>query len=434
MFQAIGLSTHVWNNRLRAGLLLAGFPVLLVLLAFGLSMVFSAGEGTVAQGFSQAWRQLPAFLLGAVIVSLIWFAIAWVANQAIIDAVSGARVVSRETERRLWDLMETLCIARGEVMPRLAVIDSPARNAFASGLDRRKGSVTVTRGLVDALDDRELSAVLAHELTHIRNGDARLAVIAAIFTGIITLGFDLLRRQRGRGVADPGGGTSNGGTWRGRRGSSRDGGGINAAILVIGLIIVVLAGVLSVALRMALSRNREYLADAGAVQITGDADAMIAALRRIEGRAEMVLPSQIQAMLLEHAAGARGVSLWATHPPIEQRIATLVRLAGGRDPGPLPDAPALALPEQSTEKPAPTPPWGRNLPLPIPGLPPVLLPGGIAGPGAGPGSGPVSEGGQAAAPVADPAETSLRGQITAPTPDSFSNEIAALRARRPPEA
>ncbi|MBC7431680.1 MAG: M48 family metalloprotease, partial [Rubritepida sp.] len=375
MIRAIGLSTHVWNNAIRGTLLLAGFPVLLVVLSFGVSMVFSAGEGTVAEGFAHAWRTLPAFIGGAVLVSLIWFAIAWAANQKIIDAVSGARVVSRETDRRLWDLMETLCIARGETMPRLAVIDSEARNAFASGLDRRKGSITVTRGLVEALDDRELSAVLAHELTHIRNGDARLAVIAAVFTGVITLGFDLLLRRRGGGVADAGGTGADGTTWRGRRGSSgssRDG-GLNIAILAIGLVIIVLAGTLSVALRLALSRNREYLADAGSVQITGDADAMVTALRRIDGRAEMALPSQIQAMLLEHAAGTGGGGLWATHPPIEQRIAALVRLAGARDPGPLSE-PAGPFAEGPVAKPQAAPPWGRNLPLPIPGLPPLVGP------------------------------------------------------------
>lgn len=411
MFRAIGLSTHVWNNRLRGLALLACFPLLLTLLAFGLSVVFSAGESTVAQGLVHAWRQLPAFLIGAVIVSLVWFAIAWVANQRIIDAVSGARVVSRETDRRLWDLMETLCIARGETMPRLAVIESEARNAFASGLDRRRGNVTVTSGLVAALDDRELSAVLAHELTHIRNGDARLAVIAAVFTGIITLGFDAVRGQRGGGVPQPGPDSgSGGGTWRGRRGSSRDG-GLNIAILVIGLFIIVLAGTLSVALRLALSRNREYLADAGAVQITGDADAMIAALRRIEGRAEMTLPSQIQAMLLEHADGARGASFWATHPPIEDRVAALVRLAGGRDPGP------LAEPAKPFDPPPEPPaldhsPW--NLP-PMPGLPPVNLPGGLHGAGAPPSAAPA---GRTPPPAAQPA--------------SYADEIAALRARSRP--
>ncbi len=449
MFRAIGLSTHVWNNNLRAVLLLLGFPVLLVILAFGLSMVFSAGEDTVAQGFRHAWRSLPQFLLGATIVSLIWFAIAWAANQKIIDLVSGARLVSRETDRRLWDLMETLCIARGETMPRLAIIDSPARNAFAAGLDRKKGSITVTRGLVEALPDRELSAVLAHELTHIRNGDARLAVIAAVFTGVLTLGFDLMRGRSGGGVADAGGTSSDtSGTWRGRRsssGSSRDG-GLNFAILAIGLVIVVLAGTLSVALRMALSRNREFLADAGSVQITGDADAMIAALRKIEGHAEMALPGQLQAMLLEHAEGAAGWSLWATHPPIAQRIETLVRLAGGRDPGPLVERP---VPDAPATHPTPAPPpWGRNLPLPIPGLPPVLIPGGLPAPGPHPTT--PSQAAPSAAPVAAsaPSEPAFPPAPAIPppparhfpppqaaaAPNNFSDEVAALRAKRPPEA
>ncbi len=416
MFQAIGLSTHVWNNFLRSALLLAGFPVLLVILSFGLSVVFAAGADDLGQGMVMAWRNLPGFILGAVLVSLIWFAIAWAANQRIIDAVSGARVVSRESDRRLWDLMETLCIARGETMPRLAMVESPARNAFASGLQRKRGNITVTRGLVEGLDDRALSAVLAHELTHIRNGDARLAVIAAVFTGVITLGFDLL--LRGGRMAGGMGGTGNstgggmGGPWGGRRGSgsgnsSSRQGGLNVAILAIGLVIVVLAGVLSVALRMALSRNREFLADAGAVQITGDADGMILALRRIEGRAAMPgLPSQVQAMLLEHAAGQKGGGWWATHPPIAARIEALVRLAGGRDPGPLADDPMPVAPDAAPPPAAkPASPWGGALPLPIPGLP---LPG---------------------MPSAKPPQPQA-----APPGSSFSDEVAALRRKQTPEA
>ena len=408
MLKAIGLSTHVWNNFLRSALLLAGFPVLLVVLSFGISMVFSYGAGSVGQGFVVAWHHLPQYLAVAVVVSLVWFAIAWMANQRIIDAVSGARVASRETDRRLWDLMETLCISRGETMPRLAVIESDGRNAFASGLDRKRGNITVTSGLVAALDDREISAVLAHELTHIRNGDARLAVIAAVFTGIITLGFDMVRNMRwfawGRGSSSGGGGGGETSSRRSRSGSSDSSSG--AIIILIGLVIIILAGTLSVALRMALSRNREYLADAGAVQITGDADAMISALRRISQQPALPgLPSQVRAMLLEDPNGTKGGSWWATHPPIEDRIATLVRVAGGRDPGPIAaEAPAVAD-AAPAEKPAPRSPWGKALPLPIPGLPGAMLPG-MAG------------------PVASPQAQ----------PPSFSDEIAALRAKRPPEA
>lgn len=415
MFRAIGLSTHVWNNFLRSALLLAGFPLLLVILSFGLSMLFSAGSRTVVDGFVNAWRQLPQFTLGAVVVSLVWFAIAWVANQRIIDIVSGARLVSRESDRRLWDLMETLCIARGETMPRLAMIDSPGRNAFASGLSRKRGNITVTRGLVEALDDRELSAVLAHELTHIRNGDARLGVIAAVFTGVLTLGFDLIGRLFSRGGSPapapapaPEPAPAPMPAPRGSRGKERSGGSGNSnlgagfIIVIIGLVIIVTAAVLSLALRSALSRNREFLADAGAVQITGDADAMIAALRKVAVQPGLPgLPGQVQAMLLEHPKGTKGGSIWATHPPIEERIEALVKFAGGRDPGPVVEPPPPAAdPERTVVTPKPASPWGRALPQPVPGLPP--LPG-----------------------------------VTLPA-QSFSEEVAAMRAKtsptRPPEA
>ncbi len=417
MFQAIGLSTHVWNNFLRSALLLAGFPVLLTLLSFGISMVFAYSAGSVGEGFVVAWHRLPAYLAGACLVSLIWFAIAWLANQRIIDAVSGARPATRETDRRLWDLMETLCISRGETMPRLAVIETAGRNAFASGLDRGRGNITVTTGLVEALDDRELSAVLAHELTHIRNGDARLAVIAAVFTGVITLGFDLMRNMRWfswrGGSRGSGGGSSGSGGGSSGRSRSGDSGssGSGAIIVIIGIVIIVLAGLLSTALRLALSRNREYLADAGAVQITGDADAMITALRKISlSPALPGLPGQVKAMLLENPEGTKGGSWWATHPPVEDRIAALVRFAGGRDPGPLAVAEAAVAEAPPPSAGKPRLPWGGALPLPIPGLP-----GARGGQGGGQGGG--------APPTAAPPPT---------PPNSFSDEVAAMRAKLPP--
>ncbi|MCX7372972.1 MAG: M48 family metalloprotease [Alphaproteobacteria bacterium] len=354
---AIGLSTHIWNNNARALLLLAGFPLLLAFMAFGISVIFAAGSDSIVAAFADAWHNLPWFFGLGLILAGAWFAIALATHQRIMDWITGAHPVTRESDKRLWDLMETLCISRGETMPRLGLIETQARNAFASGLSRKLGVITVTRGLVDALDDRELSAVLAHELVHIRNGDARLAVIAAIFSGIMTLGF--------------GGGGSSGGTpapppreeapppeeparrgggWRwlprGRRSGSSNNSGLAIVIIIIGIIIIIVAATLSVALRLALSRNREYLADAGAVAITGDADAMINALRRIEAQAAMPnLPGQVQAMLLHSASGASGPSLWSTHPPIADRIAALVRFAGGRDPGPIAEVAPLEAPE-----------------------------------------------------------------------------------------
>jgi heat shock protein HtpX len=249
-------------------------------------------------------------------------------------------------------------------MPRLAVIETAERNAFASGLGVPDAQVTVTRGLIEALDDRELAAVVAHELTHLRNGDARLALIAAVFAGILSLVAEVI--VRGRIRVRIGGG-------------NRRGAGVAA---LLGLVIIIAAAALATALRFALSRNREFLADAGAVELTQDADAMASALRRIEGRSALPrLPSQVQAMLLDWPAGTRGASLWATHPTIAARIEALTRVAGARDPGPLPDPP----PESPAEAPegvpwwqagttpleGPTPenPWGRRQDTPPPPSP-----------------------------------------------------------------
>ena len=375
---AIGLSTHIWNNNARALLLLAGFPLLLAFMAFGVSVIFAAGSDSLFAAFADAWRNLPWFFGLGLILAGAWFAIALATHQRIMDWITGAHPVTRESDKRLWDLMETLCISRGETMPRLGVIETEVRNAFASGLSRKHGVITVTRGLVDALDDRELSAVLAHELVHIRNGDARLAVIAAIFSGIMTLGFGGGGRSGSTPAPPPREETPppeeparSGGWWRwlfrGRRGGSSNSSGLAIVIIIIGIIIIIVAATLSVALRLALSRNREYLADAGAVAITGDADAMISALRRIEAQSTMQsLPGQVQAMLLHSASGASGPSLWSTHPPIADRIAALVRFAGGRDAGPIAEVAPPEAPEAPAASEAPraeTPsagPWAQN--------------------------------------------------------------------------
>lgn len=332
--QTFGLRTHIWNNFWKSALLLAGFPLLLSLTAFGLALIVLDTGG----GFWGAWSRALAnfwyfYALGWA-VALVWFAIATAASDRIIDFVTGAAAVTRMTEPRLWNLLETLAISRGMRMPRLAIIETDARNAFASGLSRDKGAVTVTRGLMNALDDRELSAVLAHELTHIRNGDARLAVIAAVFAGVISLGFESMNRS---GVRP---------SWSGPRSSRSSSGSRDSGLAaLVGVLLILLASFLAVLLRMALSRNREYLADAGSVELTADPDAMISALRKVADHADIPnVPSQIRAMFLHDHAGSLYSVLMATHPPMESRIATLVRVAGGRDPGPPAAAPGQPAP------------------------------------------------------------------------------------------
>ncbi|MBR0650422.1 M48 family metallopeptidase [Roseomonas terrae] len=341
--QAFGLRTHAWNTALRSMLLLAGFPLLLAVVALGLGLIVGGEQHDLGRAFRNALRNLPLLYLMCWGAALVWFAIAWVAHNRILDWATGAHPVTRAEEPRLWNLLENLCISRGMRMPRLAIIETPAMNAYAAGLSRETGSVTVTRGLMNALDDRELAAVLAHELAHIRNGDARLGLIAAVFVGVISLGFDMMTRTRR--VARAGRG------WRVNTNSRNAG-----WAAIIGVLMIALAWGLATVLRMALSRNREFLADSGAVELTSDPDAMITALRKVEGNADMPEVSpQVRALFLEDASDSALSSLMATHPPIGDRVAALVKFAGGRDPGPIAvpppaaEPPAQALPEAMDE-------------------------------------------------------------------------------------
>jgi heat shock protein HtpX len=322
--QSYGLSTHIWNNRLKSVLLLVGFPFLLLLIAFGVALFIAALDAyTVDQGFRDAVTLLPGIVPVVVVIAVIWWAIAWFANRGIIDAITGAQPVDRMSEPRLWNLLENLCISRGITMPSLRIIETPQRNAFASGIREKQYAVTVTRGLMESLDDAELEAVLAHELTHIRNRDVQLLVICAVFVGIITLVGELVVRSP-RALLNVASRTS--------RSSGRGKGGGAALILILVAIgIFLIARFLGIALRFAISRKREYLADAGAVELTRNPDAMIGALRKIAGHSEIAAPDQVRAMFIDYPQGPGFTSWFATHPPIEARIDALVRYAGGLD-------------------------------------------------------------------------------------------------------
>ncbi len=388
MLGAYGLKTYIWNNRLKSLILLAGFPVLLLPICFAFALLITAAnEPNVGQGIQDAIGLLPELIPVAIGAALIWFVIAWFANQGIIDAVTGARRVDRKAEPRLYNLLETLCISRGITMPQLRIIETDARNAFASGVRKGRYSITVTRGLMDTLNDAELEAVLGHELTHIENRDVQLLVISAVFVGIISLVGDLLirvpRALLWSTTSSSSGSSGSGWSWGGgssrRRGggSGGSGGGGGGAVIILILIAVaifIIARLLAIALSFALSRKREFLADAGSVELTKDPDAMISALRKIAGHSEVHAPAQVQEMFLDHPRQTGLGGLFSTHPPIEARIANLVKFAGGRDPGPIAETPAEPPAAPAPPSPPPTPPatpgeahpWG-DVPPSLPG-------------------------------------------------------------------
>jgi len=229
-----------------------------------------------------------------------------------------ARKVERRAEPELYNLLENLAISRGMKTPTLRIIESPSLNAYASGLHEGNYSVTVTRGLMQTLSRDEMECVLAHELTHVINKDVRTMVIASIFAGIISVIAELVFRS----------------LFYMRGGRSRD--NKNAMpLILIGLAIGVIGFGLATVIRMTLSRTREYVADAGAVELTKNPDAMISALRKVSGQSKIEAPDELRGMFLDNTADkADFAGLFATHPPIEKRIAALVKFAGGHDEGP----------------------------------------------------------------------------------------------------
>jgi heat shock protein HtpX len=318
----------------------------------------------------------------ATVGTALWILIAYKFHQSMIDAVTGGREVTRQEEPRLYNLLENLCISRGITMPKLKVIEDDSLNAFATGMNEKQYSITVTSGLINALNDAELESVLGHELTHIRNGDVRMLVIAVIIAGVIAFFAELVFRLMFQG----------GFSWRSSRGGDRKGAGV---AILIAVLLIVIAWILSVVIRFALSRRREYLADAGSVELTKNPDAMISALRKIEGRGELPgATSAVMEMCIDNPR--EGFSnVFDTHPPIDARVAALVKFAGGHDPGPIAlpppgeEAPA-GEDQETTSEAAPSGPWGAQegaqdgaKPF-LPSRPPVEL-GGSAAPDSDPG-------------------------------------------------
>ena len=222
-----GLYTHIQSNKRRSTALLFGLFFLVYLLTYAGALLADA----MSYDASLAWLLAKArydFVLAAPWVTLgtaVWIVIAYYFHQTMIDAVTGGREVTRSGQPRLYNLLENLCISRGITMPKLKVMDSDALNAFATGMNEKQYSVTVTSGLLNRLDDAELEAVLAHELTHIRNGDVRMLVIAVIIAGVISFVAEIVFRSLFRG----------GFNWRSSRSSSssdRGKGGAAAAILI----------------------------------------------------------------------------------------------------------------------------------------------------------------------------------------------------------
>lgn len=331
---ALGLHSWIWANNFKSTLLLLSFPFLLALLFWLGAYVYAwlslpLPNDVAMRNFYDpyalkgAWEltwQYGPMIFGA---AAAWMVIATLFNSFLVNMATGARGVSRAEEPALYNLVENLCISRGLPVPKLQVIETGELNAYASGLSPSSFTITVTRGIMQALSADELEGVLAHELTHIINRDVRLLVITTVFVGMISFLSQLAWRSMSGGMFGMQRYTHQP-QQQGRRATP---------LWLIAAVLLFIGYILALILRFAISRRREYLADAGAVELTKNPDALARALRKIAGRADMAhVPPEVKQMFIENAPGFFGqiFGLFATHPPIEKRIAILEGLAGYR--------------------------------------------------------------------------------------------------------
>ncbi|MDC1202775.1 M48 family metallopeptidase [Crocinitomicaceae bacterium] len=313
----VGLQEQITSNNRKSIFLLIGFPGVLLGAVYAVLMFASyneTGGGVDTHMANDMFIEAMPFVF---IGTGIWFLIAYWGHSAMIDYASGSKTLERKENMRVYNLTENLCMAAGMKMPKLKIIETEALNAFASGLNEKNYSVTLTRGIINKLDDDELEGVIAHELMHIRNKDVKLLVISIIFVGIFSLIIQIAFRSLLYGSMT-----------RSRRKDGKGGGGLIIVILVVSLV----AYLISLLFKFALSRKREFMADAGAAEMTRNPLALANALRKISGNSKIdsVKSDDVKEMFIDNGPddtssnflGGIG-GLFATHPPIKDRISVL---------------------------------------------------------------------------------------------------------------
>lgn len=304
MAEFIGLHQQIKSNNTRSIIILLCFPLLILVADYAFLFFSFNGKEHQNEVNQLFFQSIPLVILGVGM----WFAIAYFANATMIRLATNAETLERQDNMRVYNLTENLCMSVGMKMPKLYVIQSPALNAFASGIDEKSYAVTLTTGIINHLSDEELEGVIAHELTHIRNKDVRLLIVTIIFVGIFSFLVQVLFRSL---------------LFGGNRRRDKDSGG--GQLVIIALVISVVAYLLTILFKFALSRKREYLADAGAVEMTRNSMAMASALRKISGNSEVdsVKSDDVKELFIEYKSVS---GLFSTHPPIEKRIAVLEQM------------------------------------------------------------------------------------------------------------
>ena len=307
IMQYTGIDRQIRKNNLNSVILLVLFPA--VLLGMVYAFLFFVTER--GQDPNELFLQALPFVL---LATGGWFLIAWGGHAAFIRMATNSKSLDRKENKRVYNLLENLCISQGMKMPRLYIIEDDSLNAFASGIGERSYSISLSKGIIERLDDDELEGVIAHELTHIKNRDVRLLIVSIIFVGI----FAFLAEMAFRSLRFVG---------SGKRSKDSKGSG---AIILVAIVVTAIAYFISILLRFGISRKREYLADAGGADMTKKPYALANALRKIKDDPyiEAVESRDVAQLFIDNPqVSARKSGSWdnlfATHPPIEKRIELL---------------------------------------------------------------------------------------------------------------
>lgn len=316
--QYVGIQTQQSRNNIRSAFLLILFPCLvtaLLYLSCYLLILFGYGKSMEVEMMPMVnhffLSSLP-FTLGVV---AIWFLIAYWANTRIINSATGSKPLDRKENKRVYNLVENLCMSQGMSMPKINIIYDDSLNAFASGINDRTYTITLSKGIIKKLNDEELEAVIGHELTHIRNRDVRLLIISIVFVGI----FSMLTEITFYAI-----------THIRVRSNSKGSGGI-FLFMIVALLIAAIGFLFASLMRFAISRKREYMADAGSAEMTKNPLALASALRKIsvDPAIEAVERKDVAQLFIQNPKKkTKGLysqlsGLFATHPPIEKRIEIL---------------------------------------------------------------------------------------------------------------
>lgn len=265
---------------------------------------FIALISIIGGGFAYIYDD-PSIMITSTIVALIYAAIQYFFSTQLAIMMTGAKKANRRDNRRLYNIVENLTITAGLPMPEVYIIDDPAPNAFATGRDPDHAVVAATTGLIDIMDDKELTAVMAHELSHVKNYDIRVSAIAFALVCVIgflsDIGFRMMRYSRK---------------------NDKENSPVGLFMIIFTAIFAPLAASIA---QMAVSREREYLADISAVEITRYPEGMISALKKLEEHSRPMARQNAatEAMFINSPLRKQAINLFSTHPPIEKRIERL---------------------------------------------------------------------------------------------------------------